>query len=84
LHDLWRNTNIKQFLGRVISNEEVEGKIDSIQNHGSNTDSDNFLFIKIMINKLLIFVDHYSKGGVEISYMFSPVSWAEYWQRELY
>jgi len=76
LRHLWLDVKVRQFLGGIISKEEVEGKIDSIQDHWKQHGFGQFAVYENNDNQIIgICGLHYSEDDVEISYMFFPVFW---------
>ena len=76
LRDLWRDMKVRRFLGGIISAEEIDKKIDSIQDHWKQHAFGLFSVYEKNTTKLIGLCGlHYSEDGVEISYMFFPIFW---------
>jgi len=78
LSKLWRNKKVRQFLGGVISDEVIEAKVISVQDHWNQHGFGQFT-IYHKITKLIVGICglHYSEAGIEISYMLFPEFWGK-------
>ncbi len=78
LGDLWRDKKVRQFLGGIISNEEIKAKIDAIQDHWNQHGFRQFTVCTKNTKQIMgICGLHYSEDGIEISYMFFPAFWGK-------
>lgn len=76
LRDLWRNEQVRQFLGGTVSEEVIEGKIVSIQQHWEKHGFGQWAVQEMDTGEIIGLCGlHYSDEGIEISYMFFPAYW---------
>lgn len=76
LRDLWRNEQVRQYLGGVISEDVIEGKIASLHEHWDQYGFGQWSICEKETRQIigLCGLTH-SEEGIEISYMFFPASW---------
>src|SRR3990167_3118057 len=79
LRDLWRDIKVRQFLGGIISADEIDRKIDSIQDHWKQYGFGQFAVYERIITDVigLCGLHHSEESGIEISYMFFPTAWGK-------
>lgn len=83
LSDLWRNEKVRQFLGGIISNEMINEKITSIQNHWDKYQFGLWSVVKKDHNEVIgVCGLHHSDDGIELSYMFFPSWWGKGFAKE--
>src|SRR5258708_22948561 len=76
LRNLWRNERVRQFLGGVISEEVIEGKIASLQQHWDKHGFGQWTIYEKDSGQIIGLCGlHHSDEGIEISYMFFPAFW---------
>jgi len=75
LSDLWKNEKVRQFLGGIVSDEIVNKKITSLQDHWHQHRFGQWVVCEKNGQVAGICGLHYSEDGVEISYMFFPLFW---------
>ena len=83
LIDLWRDDKIRQFLGGVISKKKSDEKIHSLQEHWSQYGFGQWSVLDMNSNQVIGLCGlHHSNDGIELSYMFFPLSWGKGLARE--
>ena len=75
LSSLWKNEKIRQFLGGVVSDEIINKKITSLQDHWNQHGFGQWVVCEKNEQVIGICGLHYSEDGIEISYMFFPLFW---------
>jgi RimJ/RimL family protein N-acetyltransferase len=76
LRDLWRDEQVRQFLGGIISEEVIEGKIVFLQQHWNGHGFGQWTIREKDIDQITGLCGlHHSDEGIEISYMFFPAFW---------
>ena len=74
LSSLWKNEKVRQFLGGIVSDEIVNKKITSLQDHWNEHRFGQWVVCEKNGQQIAgICGLHYSEDGVEISYMFFPL-----------
>lgn len=78
LRDLWKNENVRQYLGGVISDEEIDEKIMLLLEHW-NTYGFGQCAVYDKNQSMMIGLCglSHSVDGIELSYMFFPSSWGK-------
>lgn len=78
LGNLWRNENVRSFLGGTVSDELISQKLTAIQNHWDLHQFGQWAVIEKNSNLIAGLCGLlYSEDGVEISYMFFPQFWGQ-------
>ena len=78
LRELWRDVKVRQFLGGIISIEEIEKKIVTIKDHWEQHGFGEFAVNEKNANEIVGLCGlHHSEDGIEISYMFFPAYWGK-------
>jgi RimJ/RimL family protein N-acetyltransferase len=76
LGDLWRNEQVRQFLGGVVSQDVIEGKIASLREHWNEYGFGQWAISEKETGQIIGLCGlHHSEEGIEISYMFFPAIW---------
>ncbi len=80
LKKLWRDEKVREFLGGIVSDEIIDGKIIDLQNHWDLYQFGLCVVYERISNQITGLCGlHHSEDGIEISYMFFP----EFWGRGL-
>lgn len=75
LRGLWVDEKVRQYLGGAISNEKIDEKIQSLQDHWVRHGFGQWSVIDEKSNELVGLCGlHHSDDGIELSYMFFPTS----------
>ena len=78
LSGLWRNEQVRQFLGGVVADKEISKKLAAIQKHWDQYDFGLFSICNKSSKKILGMSGlHYSENNVELSYMLFPEYWGK-------
>ncbi|GAC1305616.1 MAG: GNAT family N-acetyltransferase [Ktedonobacteraceae bacterium] len=76
LRELWRNEQVRQFLGGVVSQEVIDGKIASIEQHWNEHGFGQWAVFEKETGRIVGLCGlHRSEEGIELSYMFFPAFW---------
>ena len=76
LRDLWRDERVRQFLGGIVSEEVIEGKIVLLQRHWAEHRFGQWTIREKETDQITGLCGlHHSDEGIEISYMFFPPFW---------
>lgn len=76
LSNLWRDKKVRQFLGGIIPDENIEAKIVAIQDHWNQYGFGQFAIHNKRTDQIIgICGLHHSEDGVEISYMLFSAYW---------
>ena len=71
LENLWRNEEVREYLGGVVSDEIIQQKMVALQNHWELQQFGQWAVFEKSSNKLIGLCGlHHSDDGIEISYMF--------------
>lgn len=83
LSNLWRNENVREFLGGIVSENIVREKIDALHHHWNQYYFGQWVVCK-KDNKQILGICglHHSDEGIEISYMFFPEYWGKGFAKE--
>ncbi len=78
LRGLWRNEEVRYFLGGIVQEELIDEKIVSIQEHWDKYGFGQWAVFE-KTSKVVIGICglHHSEDGIEISYMFFPAFWGK-------
>jgi [ribosomal protein S5]-alanine N-acetyltransferase len=78
LRELWRNEQVRQYLGGSMSDINIDQKIVAIQEHW-NKHHFGQCTVKLKTTDQIIGICglHHSEDGIEISYMFFPEFWGQ-------
>lgn len=82
LCNLWKNERVREFLGGVVSDEIVNKRIISLQNHWDQHGFGQWVICGKDEQVTGICGLHHSEDGIEISYMFFPLFWGRGWAWE--
>lgn len=78
LFELWRNNQVRQFLGGIVANEEINKKLIAIQKHWDQYDFGLFSVFDNKCKKIIGLCGLcYSEQDIELSYMFFPEYWGK-------
>ena len=78
LANLWRDEKVREFLGGVVSDNIIQQKTVSLQNHWDLHQFGQCAVFEKSSKKLIGLCGlHYSDDGIEISYMFFPEFWGK-------
>jgi ribosomal-protein-alanine N-acetyltransferase len=73
---LWRNEQVRKFLGGTVGDEIINQKITELQNHWDLHKFGLWVVCKKTSDQIIGLCGlHYSEDGTEISYMFFPEFW---------
>jgi RimJ/RimL family protein N-acetyltransferase len=76
LREIWRNEQVRRFLGGVVSQEVIDGKIASIEQHWVEHGFGQWAISEMETDQIAGLCGlHRSEEGVELSYMFFPAFW---------
>jgi ribosomal-protein-alanine N-acetyltransferase len=76
LRELWRNEQVRRFLGGVVSHEVIDGKIVSIEQHWNERGFGQWAVFEKEAGRIVGLCGlHRSEEGIELSYMFFPAFW---------
>jgi [ribosomal protein S5]-alanine N-acetyltransferase len=76
LRDLWRDEHVRQFLGGIVSEEVIEAKIASLQQHWDEHGFGQWTVCEKNTDGIIGLCGlHRSDEGIEISYMLFPPFW---------
>jgi RimJ/RimL family protein N-acetyltransferase len=83
LGDLWRNENVRAFLGGILSEDLIVEKFDTIQTHW---DRHGFGMCAVLTKGSKTTIGlcglHHTDDGLEISYLFFPEYWGNGFAKE--
>jgi [ribosomal protein S5]-alanine N-acetyltransferase len=83
LRGLWMDEKVRQYLGGAISNEMIDEKIQSLQDHWVQHGFGQWSVLDKKGNEVIGLCGlHRSDDGIELSYMFFPSSWGRGLARE--
>lgn len=78
LGNLWRNGQVREFLGGVVADNIIQQKLVELQNHWSlHQFGQTAVFEKSSGELIGLCGLQYSDDGIEISYMFFPQFWGK-------
>ena len=83
LGNLWRNGQVREFLGGVVADNIIRQNLVELQNHWDLHQFGYWAVFEKSSEKLIGLCGlHYSNDGIEISYMFFPQFWGMGFARE--
>lgn len=83
VENLWRDEKVRQFLGGIISDDQIKKKIVELQNHWDLYQFGQFIvFDKISKELIGLCGLHHTEDGIELSYMFFSEFWKKGFARE--
>lgn len=77
LRELWHDQKVRQFLGGIILDEMIDDKMIAIQNHWSQYGFGQWSVVDKQHQVMGMCGLHHSEDGIELSYMFFPISWGQ-------
>jgi ribosomal-protein-alanine N-acetyltransferase len=76
LRNLWRDERVRYYLGGVVSQEVLEGKIASLQQHWEAYGYGQWAICEKQTSQIIGLCGlERSEEGIELSYMFFPTFW---------
>lgn len=83
LENLWRDDQVREFLGGVVTDDIIQQKLIDLQHHWDLHQFGQWAVFEKSSNKLIGLCGlHHSDDGIEISYMFFSRFWGKGFARE--
>jgi ribosomal-protein-alanine N-acetyltransferase len=83
IENLWRDETVRQFLGGVISDDQIKKKMVDLQNHWDLHQFGQWVvFDKSSKERIGLCGLHQTEDGTELSYQFFPKFWKKGYARE--
>jgi ribosomal-protein-alanine N-acetyltransferase len=78
LENLWRNEQVRKFLGGTLDDEMINHRIADLREHWQRHNFGQLVVYEKASNLIIGLCGlHNSDDGIEISYMFFPESWGK-------
>lgn len=78
LGGLWRDEQVRQYLGGVVSEDMVEKKLQWLQMHWKQAGFGQWTVYEKATGQIAGLCGlHHSEEGIELSYMFYPIFWGK-------
>lgn len=76
IENLWRDEEVRKFLGGIVSDDLIKQNIIDLQNHWERYKFGQWAIVEKISHKTIGLCGlHHSDDGVELSYMFFPSFW---------